>query len=207
VAQSSEPKPEPEIAGWFGKIPALGDFATRRLPPSFVDAWDAWLSEELVAAQSVLADAWLPSYQQAPTWCFALMAGVIDRSRWYGAWIPSFDRVGRQFPLTIAIGSRSSVVAPQRLWAVFVATGRRALEPSCGADCVDACLRESLEDQATRAQFTEPFERSIESTLALAGEGSSLWWPWFDEDPTGAAASIFDGLPRGEDFLKLLHVR
>lgn len=202
-----EPIREPKVAGWFGKIPALGDFVTRRLPPSFVDTWDAWLSAELLAAQSVLAEAWLPGYRSAPIWCFALMAGVIDRNWWYGAWIPSFDRVGRQFPLTIAIGSRSSIVDPQRWWAVFVATGRRALEPSCGADCIDAALCESLDEPATRARFTEPFERSIGPTLALAGEGSSLWWPWFAEDGTSAAVSVFDGLPRGEDFLKLLHAR
>ena len=28
------------IPGWYGKIPSLGDFASRRLPQSFVAAWD-----------------------------------------------------------------------------------------------------------------------------------------------------------------------
>ena len=27
--------------GWYGKLPASGDFVTRRLPPSFIEPWDA----------------------------------------------------------------------------------------------------------------------------------------------------------------------
>ena len=33
--------------GWYGKLPASGDFATRRLPPSFIEPWDAWLNAML----------------------------------------------------------------------------------------------------------------------------------------------------------------
>ena len=31
--------------GWYGKIPATGDFITRRLPVAFIEAWDRWLQE------------------------------------------------------------------------------------------------------------------------------------------------------------------
>ena len=31
------------VPGWFGKLPGLGDFASRRLPDTFVAAWDRWL--------------------------------------------------------------------------------------------------------------------------------------------------------------------
>jgi type VI secretion system ImpM family protein len=205
--RARDPVPEPDLAGWFGKIPALGDFVTRRLPPTFVDPWDEWLSAELVAAQSELADAWLSTYREAPLWRFALMAGAIDRGRWYGIWLPSFDRVGRQFPLTIAVSSPSSADAVRRWWAAFVATAQRAAEPSCDADCVDAALRAFLGDQATVEDWAEPFERRIAPTLASIGEGSSLWWPWFADDPAGATPRTFDGLPRGEDFLELLCAR
>ena len=44
----------PERVGWFGKIPALGDFVTRHLPPSFVQPWDEWLSAELSEARLLL---------------------------------------------------------------------------------------------------------------------------------------------------------
>ena len=36
-------------AGWYGKLPGLGDFAMRRLPPEFVSHWDAWLQSGLHA--------------------------------------------------------------------------------------------------------------------------------------------------------------
>jgi type VI secretion system protein ImpM len=202
----SDPDPDAEIAGWFGKIPAHGDFVTRRLPPTFVDPWDAWLSAELVAAQRTLDDTWLSTYRHAAIWRFALMAGVIDRGRWYGVWIPSFDRVGRQFPLTIALGSQSSTDAPQRWWAALLATGLRALEPTCDADGVDAALGVFLGNRGAPEDSAEPFER-IAPVLASTGEGSSLWWPWFAGNPGSAAAWTFDGLPRGDDFLKLLRTR
>jgi len=196
----SDPIAEPQIAGWFGKIPALGDFVTRRLPPTFVDPWDAWLSAELVAARRALADAWPSAYRQTPIWRFALTAGAIDQARWLGVLIPSFDRVGRQFPLTIATGGPFG--AAQRVWAALVAAGRRALEPSCDADGVDCALRELLgsatEDQAP------PDGSHIAPMLEAAAEGSSLWWPWSAEDPTGSAACTFDNLPTGKNFLKLL---
>ncbi|SPE25102.1 putative Phosphoprotein phosphatase [Burkholderiales bacterium] len=207
VERASEPNAEPALAGWFGKIPALGDFVTRRLPANFVEHWDAWLSTELVDAQLALASAWQDTYRQAPIWRFALMPGAIDHHRWYGAWIPSFDRVGRQFPLTIALAGQSSVDAAQRCWAVFVATGRRALDPTCGANCIDAALREGEGEQTALAGRAASFDQRVAAVLSGAGEGSSLWWPWFVDDPAGAAITTFDGLPRGEDFLTLLLAR
>ena len=43
-------------AGWFGKMPALGDFASRRLPPAWIEAWDGWLQRELVRSRTALGD-------------------------------------------------------------------------------------------------------------------------------------------------------
>ena len=64
---SLNPPASPEgRPGWFGKIPSLGDFASRRLPPTFVKPWDQWLSAELPEARFVLADAWPAIYEQAP---------------------------------------------------------------------------------------------------------------------------------------------
>jgi type VI secretion system protein ImpM len=198
---------ESDCAGWFGKIPALGDFVSRRLPQTFVDPWDAWLSAELVAAQDALADDWLSTYRQGPIWRFALMAGAINRDCWYGVCLPSFDRVGRQFPLTIAVGGRTRADTPEPWWAAFVAAGLRAADPACDADGVDAALRSFLGDPATVEHCAEAFERHIAPVLASIGDGSSLWWPRLGDDPAGAAPRTFAGLPRGEDFLGLLRAR
>jgi type VI secretion system protein ImpM len=90
------------IPGWYGKLPGIGDFATRRLPPAFVLPWDQWLQRALAASQTELGDAWLDTYLSSPIWRFALGAGVCGPEAWCGILMPSVDRVGRYFPLTIA---------------------------------------------------------------------------------------------------------
>jgi type VI secretion system protein ImpM len=90
------------IPGWYGKIPSLGDFASRRLPPSFVNEWDAWLQRGLAASREQLGADWLDLYMTSPIWRFALMPGVCGADAWAGVMMPSVDKVGRHFPLTIA---------------------------------------------------------------------------------------------------------
>jgi type VI secretion system protein ImpM len=92
----------PGVAGCFGKLRGNGDFVTRRLPRDFVDPWDAMLQAGLLASRATLGCAWLDAYLTAPLWCFALGDGVIGESGWAGVLMPSIDRAGRHFPLTIA---------------------------------------------------------------------------------------------------------
>ncbi|MEF7614124.1 type VI secretion system-associated protein TagF [Aquincola sp. MAHUQ-54] len=87
-------------AGWHGKLPTLGDFASRRLDAGFIQRWDAWLSEGLASLQQ--APGWLDGYLASPSWRFLLMPGVVDDHLWAGVLMPSVDRVGRYYPLTIA---------------------------------------------------------------------------------------------------------
>jgi len=89
------------IPGWFGKLPALGDFASRRLPQNFTQTWDDWLSAGLQSSRVTLGETWLDAFLRAPLWSFALLPGVIDPSCWCGVMMPSVDRAGRYFPLTI----------------------------------------------------------------------------------------------------------
>ena len=90
------------IPGWYGKLPTLGDFASRRLDPSFIDPWDAWLAEGLSTLQTQAGDAWLDAYLASPVWRFVLMPGVVGLdTAMAGVLMPSVDRVGRYFPLTL----------------------------------------------------------------------------------------------------------
>src|SRR5437867_1937956 len=91
------------VAGWYGKIPSLGDFASRRLPTNFISTWDAWLQDSITASRRLLADRWLDVYLRAPMWRFALMPGVCGERAWAGVLMPSVDKVGRHFPLTLAL--------------------------------------------------------------------------------------------------------
>lgn len=90
-------------AAWFGKIPALGDFASRRLPQEFIVIWDLWLQHGMAASRASLGDRWLESYLTSPIWYFDLFPGVIGSQAWTGLLMPSVDKVGRHFPLTIAV--------------------------------------------------------------------------------------------------------
>lgn len=95
--------PDWRVPGWYGKIPALGDFASRRLPTSTVAAWDAWLQDALAASRAELYQRWLDVYLAAPIWRFVLLPGVIGTSAWAGLIMPSVDKVGRHFPLVITV--------------------------------------------------------------------------------------------------------
>lgn len=89
-------------AGIFGKLPTLGDFVTRRLPVSLVEPWDLWLQNALSDSRDQLSDDWLDIYLTSPIWRFVLSPSVVDQSAWAGILMPSVDRVGRYFPLTLA---------------------------------------------------------------------------------------------------------
>jgi type VI secretion system protein ImpM len=75
---------------------------SRRLDGEFVAAWDAWLQKVIGESREALGSTWLESFLSAPVWRFALPAGMFSGAAWIGVLLPSVDRVGRYFPLTIA---------------------------------------------------------------------------------------------------------
>ncbi|WP_082879811.1 type VI secretion system-associated protein TagF [Methylomonas methanica] len=88
--------------GFFGKVPGLGDFVSRRLPRHFIEPWDQWLQAAMRASQETLGDNWLSLFLVSPIWRFALSPGVCGPTAWAGVMMPSVDRVGRYYPLTLA---------------------------------------------------------------------------------------------------------
>jgi type VI secretion system protein ImpM len=89
-------------AGFFGKLPAHGDFIYRDLPSSFISAWDSWLQGFVGSSREQIGEGWLDMYLTSPIWRFAFSEGVIDQHAWAGIVLPSVDRVGRYFPFSIA---------------------------------------------------------------------------------------------------------
>jgi type VI secretion system protein ImpM len=102
--------------GLYGKLPVLGDFITRRLPARFVDTWDAWLQSALAASRQQLGSGWLDVYLTSPIWRFILSPGICGPSVWAGVLMPSVDKVGRYFPLTLAVSINASQVLPPDLF-------------------------------------------------------------------------------------------
>ena len=88
--------------GVYGKLPDRGDFITLRLPTRFVSLWDRWLQSAMTASMEQLGDDWLERYRVSAPWRFQLSAGTCGPSAWAGVLIPSMDRIGRYFPLTLA---------------------------------------------------------------------------------------------------------
>jgi type VI secretion system protein ImpM len=124
--------PPDACAGLFGKLPARGDFVRENLPRDFTDAWDAWWLRGLADTQRRPREEWCAAWLEAPVWRFVVPPGLCGRNSVLGLWLPSVDKAGRYYPLTIA-ATASDDWAPYvgRMTAVLAAweeAGRDALE-------------------------------------------------------------------------------
>jgi type VI secretion system protein ImpM len=126
-------------AAAFGKMPALGDFFRIRVETAFVDVWDAWLQEIMVAGRARLGATWDECYMQAPLWRFALPAGMSGTQAVVGVLMPSVDRVGRQFPLTLVTAAEDGG-SPFRSYFANAAT----------LDALESLALDALGDEMTR---------------------------------------------------------
>jgi type VI secretion system protein ImpM len=167
--------------GWFGKMPFLGDFASRRLPQAFIAPWDEWVQHSIAASRAQLGEQWLDIYLHSPIWRFALWPGVIGDTSggdtgWAGVMMPSVDKVGRYFPLTIA-----AEIAPENFVAIFSEQTWFAAIESIALATLDMDFSiEGLEQKLT----TTPAPRHARSTDLTTGSR-----------PTQRAGSI-DELPQ-----------
>jgi type VI secretion system protein ImpM len=89
------------VFGAFGKIPSEGDFFRMSAPNGFVQVWDDWLQTCLVNGADTFGDRWDALYMSLPIWRFVLSPGLAGPNKVAGVLMPSIDRVGRRFPLTL----------------------------------------------------------------------------------------------------------
>ena len=223
---SHEPlQPISAIPGWYGKLPTLGDFAGRRLPGEFITVWDGWLQAVLQAVQDTVGPGWLENYLTTPIWRFVVVPGVAGPSGWAGVLMPSVDRVGRYFPLTLAVDLTSPAALAHAVFAAadwFTALEDVALTmlgAERGPDDLDATLARlpfplPTMDGAEEAAGILHALPSIDAfeTMAMARaltawtqhEGwRSLWWTRgrIDGDPQMFSSA---GLPTAKEFAQLL---
>ena len=90
------------IAGFYGKVPARGDFVRAGLPRDFTDPWDDWLQTVIAGSRVQMGEDWLPAYLESPVWRFVLPMGLCGTFAAMGVMMPSVDKAGRYFPLTLA---------------------------------------------------------------------------------------------------------
>jgi len=187
--------------GFFGKLPGYGDFIERNLPRSFVEVWDQWLQRAMAGSRQLLGEQWLDHYLTAPVWRFALSSGCVDGHAWLGLMLPSVDRVGRYFPLTIAQPMNSHVNLSLALY--HNAGWFRRLQ-----DIGVACLQESPTVEAVvdvlqglpdpnlrpwRAQHAQM--RSVGTSVTLPG----------DVKPENSDVSLTQSLVLNEALLRQQH--
>jgi type VI secretion system protein ImpM len=223
TAESSE-----TIPGWYGKLPSLGDFASRRLPAEFIRTWDEWLQEVLRATRARLGEGWLDRYLTMPIWRFMLLPGLVEKSGWTGVLMPSVDRVGRQFPLTLAValssdaGAAHAVFESADWFADLEDAALGVLDPTRAPDDLEMALANRAFTPPPAEEFdgsggvlrrlpsTEAFERlaKAESLRAWASQSGwkGLWWTRgrVDGDPLMLTCSA---LPTAEEFGWLLESR
>ncbi|SMR76918.1 type VI secretion-associated protein, BMA_A0400 family [Stenotrophomonas lactitubi] len=91
------------VPGFHGKLCGVGDFVRRRLSDALVQAWDAHVSQQLADVPGLRGAPWDAAVAAGQRWSFAMAAGVCDVRGWAGSVAPLRDRVGRAFPLLVAL--------------------------------------------------------------------------------------------------------
>lgn len=224
---------EADVApGYHGKLVAKGDFVTRRLPRGFLDPWDGWLQDVVGGSRARMGAAWLDAYLTSPIWRFILAAGLCGGSGAAGVLMPSVDRVGRYFPLTIVAMLPDGAdpvgmpVAAAEWFGKAEALVRSALDDAVDFDAFDAGVAalgmphaagaavvaaagaaQGLRMPIPSADAVEPAYRALAGHfLAERYPEHSLWWTSGSE-AVGATFLVCDGLPSAEGFAAFLDGR
>jgi len=181
-------------AGLFGKLPSRGDFVQLGLPGSFVRPWDAWLQQVMAGSQARMGDGWLPAYLESPVWRFVLPGGMCGAGAVLGLLMPSVDRVGRYFPLTLAAVFPPGAGVPAadaagRWLEVCETAGRAALDEDVPPDEVAGQVARVLPPPGAGDAVETP--------------GSAVWWT--DGGPRVAATRLaLAALPDATQFAVML---
>ncbi len=144
------------VFGAYGKMPSLGDFFRLDLPRSFVEPWDEMLQNALMSAKRSMGEGWTAAYMSAPIWRFSLGPGQAGPHAVSGVVMASVDRVGRQFPLTLAVAHEGRAVAVDHFanGPLFETLEQLALD-ALDDGMTQAILRDRLDAlQFTPAEFT-----------------------------------------------------
>jgi len=185
------------VSGFYGKIPARGDFVRAGLPRSFTDPWDDWLQAALSGSRTALGSAWTEAWLEAPIWRFQLPSGICGPHAALGLFLPSIDRAGRYFPLSFACLAQGR--PPGSAWpnAAFAwldqaeAVGLAALEHDLDPDALE-----------TQLKACNPAQANIVPPPALSSASCTWWTQGAPRVPATRFAS--PGLPMGEEFARML---
>lgn len=198
-----------DVPGWYGKLPALGDFASRRLSAEWISHWDDWLAAGLHQLREAAPDTWLNDYLASPAWRFALLPGSVPEgagdSLRVGVMIPSVDRVGRYFPLVVVSAPLARPLDGAQVAALWQWAGQlediavQALQDDWSAETLDAALANTAAPPSSPANtaLSQPLAGLIAQAAWDGLHGCSLWLH------DGSTACVHPALPQGPAFAAL----
>ncbi|MGZ4960294.1 MAG: type VI secretion system-associated protein TagF [Methylomonas sp.] len=224
-----------QVTGFYGKLPSHGDFLSRRLPRQFIEPWDRWLQDGVAASQEKLGKNWLNTFLVSPIWEFALSPGLCGEHAWAGVVMPSVDKVGRYFPLTLAAkvdhGRLASLFEPDCGW--FDALSQLALSTlEYGFDlkafdeglerlnvadflsAEDMPVRPGVFSGSGRMAFQFVLNSAQDTPQAFAELGNQLcgqflagcsYWRSLESDTAKAALLLCEGLPPADAYIGFLN--
>ena len=149
--------------GLFGKLPAKRDFMAMRIPRTVLEPYENWLQSALAISRNDLGFGWEDMYLVAPIWRFWIGPSVFGNTC-AGAIMPSVDKVGRYFPLTIMyIGS----TGPDE--NIPMLTGFDGWYQSVESQLLD-CLRDDIEVDVNSIllNLSDPIPVPNESRVAVS---------------------------------------
>jgi type VI secretion system protein ImpM len=149
------------VAGFYGKLPARGDFVRAGLPRDFIEPWDAWLQSVIAGSRALAGDAWLPAYLESPVWRFTLPPGMCGDLAVLGLMLPSVDKAGRYFPLSFA------ALHP---FGIATASGDAWL------DVCETAGREALEQDTEPQEIVGMLGAPDPSDAATVATLDAVWW-------------------------------
>ncbi|MFN3986963.1 MAG: type VI secretion system-associated protein TagF [Rhodocyclaceae bacterium] len=176
----------PGYVGWFGKLPSVGDFASRGIPQALRETVHHWIASGMATLAEQQPEDWREAYLVSPVWHFVVNAGVWDSPALIGCIAPSIDKVGRCSPLLAlrAFDGRRvrEVLPPASEWLYRVdALLRRVIGERLAVDVVLGELERELlsETEQGAAQSTAG---DILADLGIVGDGgrNKTWFSWPD---------------------------
>ncbi|KPF45780.1 type VI secretion system-associated protein TagF [Rhizobium sp. AAP43] len=193
---------ERERIGFFGKLPSHGDFVGWGFARDFELTLQAFLQTGLQSCASKLGSSWEDAFAGMPPWRFIVERGLWCGGTVAGVLVNSRDRVGRRFPLIVAVQIYEFSGHPRQLYldeSWFTAV--EALAETANHRDFDMERFTTALTRLRRLRPADPPDDFAGIRDRVATE--SIWW---SVEPGSRKVRGFrnSGPPRGEDLPKLI---
>lgn len=190
--------------GFYGKIPSVGDFVHRGLAGSSIALMDGWLQRGMASMRSSSQDP-QAGHMVSPITYFIMPEKIWAESPVTGLFVPSVDRVGRQFPLLMMTPLQENFRAD---CSSAIGSLKRATDSALGAlhDRLspDALYSRLTDEEAPQDCSDDPEFMRFSSVLhAFAANSDHSFW-WQSEASAGVRVLECSATPDEQLFCSLL---